>query len=582
MPLKMPKITQQPVGEFALGNIPIPRYDKLGKVTGAAIAAAGGLIKTIKAEKLVGDVDEATGAAATELAELRAILVNQNTVDADWVGDDALGELQISTTKNGERDITTAVKIFTHEIADQVWKKRSQEIIDHYAGTISDREARSKFVGEMNERYGAPGTAAIAAANIVRSRAYSQARAERAIEGVLSSDAPSETRESNAREVIARQHLLGADPLWVERQLAAIGPAIDQMDVQNDILAASSMDQIDQVEERMWSGDNRMSPEQMRTMSAQMDARRLDFQKANVQRQTENADQMFGAYVEGQLTEKQVGLAVTGDRITHADGWQFLNGLQKGSTTKASDPFTLSRYQGAIQVIQYTGNQNQVLQRQKLLRLTISRAAMGLNPNGTPSGLPAAISGADAFKLNTELDKAVTAALENNEYDNALASLVMWTRVDVDLEGQIFAGIGGNQNTVNAALAFKQGLDAYMNQFGADAKPQEYFDANKDAFNPNNFAEGINKEFRDQIPQSDNFMTKAKGLGGFIFTEDDQGRFLRWFTTTGASTLEPAEYGRIWVLFKQYYRGQGIAPADGKLMLEGSDPLYHQFEALTQ
>ena len=232
-------------------------------------------------------------------------------------------------------------------------------------------------------------------------------------------------------------------------------------------------------------------------------------------------------------------------------------------------------------MIQYTGNQSLVLTRQKLLRQTISRAAMGLNPNGTPSGLPATLTGADAFKLNGMLDTAVASALENNEYDNALASVVSWSHVRVDLVGQIYAGIGGNQHTVDAALAFKEGLDAYMNEFGADAKPQEYFDANKDAFNPNNFAEGINNEFRVQVPQAAAYMDQDSKLKGPIFTEIAQNNFQRWLSGQGG-TMDPNEYNRIRTLFHQYYRGRGIAPEGGKLQLEPMDPLYHQFEALIQ
>jgi hypothetical protein len=574
---KIPNLVQQPVGEFALGNIPTPDY------MGPAKAFAN-LLDTVQDIETVGGIDEATGEAAKELSELRAILVNSNTLEADFVGDeyDVEQHTSISDGKGGRIELPKPM-IFTHEVANDLWAKRSQEIVDHYAGTITNTEARNKFLKEVNQRYVAPGGAEVMGSNIIRARAYGQARAERAIEDIIASIAPREERESEAKSVIARQALLGADPVWIERRLASLGPDIDQMDVQNDIIGATTIDEIDQIEETMWAGGTRMAPETMRTMSAQMDKRRADFEKANVQRQTENADQMFGMYVDGLLTEQQVGIAVSSDEITHADGWQFLNAFKSGgSTAKASDPLVLSKYRGAIQVIQYTGNQHRVLQRQQLLRLTITRAAMGLNPNGTPSGLPARITGADAFTLNAQLDKAVEDALENNEYDKALQSLTAWTRVNVDLVGQVYAGIGGNQNTVDAAIAFKEGLDAYMDQFGADAKPQEYFDANKDAFNPNNFEEGINKEFRDQIPQSDQFMTKSTGFTGFTFTEEGQNRFVRWMGSTGAATLDPAEFERISVLFDQYYRGRGIAPAGGRLQLEPNDPLYTQFEALTQ
>ena len=581
--MKLPSLKQQPVGEYQSGHIQQPNYAAKYDAIGDLISASGSAYAAYRTAKTVNGIDEASGTAANELSELRAKLENTKVMPANEVPDDVITELQTSVIeKAGGRKEISKPFVYTHEVADEIWQKQSQAIIDHHASTIKHPEARAKFIGEMTERYQAPGTGAIIKANILRAKAYGQAQAERAIENIISSNAPREVREVEAKEAIARQALLGADPVWVERMLSSLGPTIDQMDVHNDIIAATTLDQIDQIEEVMYTGGTRMSPEQMRTMSGIMDKRRADFEKDRRNRQTETADQMYAALYRQELTLQQVEAAVSTDGITNEDSQVMYNALTKGSVAKASDPFVLSQYQGAIQVIQYTGNQHLVLQRQKLLRLVISRAAVGLNPNGTPSGLPSRITGADAFKLNAELDRAVESALENNEYDNALRSLVSWTGVRVDLEGQIYAGIGGDQNTVNAALEFKQGLDTYMNQYGADAKPQEYFDANKDAFSPNNFAAGINKEFRDQVPEAANFMTEVVGgIGEFTFTEEDQNLFERWLGAN-ATTMDPEAFRKVQVLFDQYYRGRGIAPEGGRLQLEPADPLYFQFEALIQ
>ncbi len=583
--MKLPEITQQPVGEFALGNIRQPNYQRAGEAAQGLLDAGINLLEAMEDEDDVAKIDEATGTAAGEITKLRAKLVNQNMLSPDEIpeGVDYDDEMMVPN-ESGEREGVTSGRVFTHSISEQMWDNGIEEILAHHASTIANPEARAKWMTEMIERYVAPGTLAVVKANATRSKAYGQAQAERAIEGIISSTADREVRESQAKEIIARQFILGQNPVWVENQLQALGGAIDQMDVQNAIIAATTIDQIDQVEEEMWAGGTRMDPGQMRTMGTQMDQRRRDFEKENQERQTSIADQMFGMYVDGQLSEAQVGLAVSSDEITHEDGWQFLNGLQKGSTAKASDPFVLSKYQGAIQVIQYTGDNQTVLQRQRLLRQTITRAAMGLNPNGTPSGLPSRITGADAFELNKQLDVAVASALENNEYDNALSSVMSWTRTKVDIEGQITTLIGGDQFQVDAALAFKRGLDNYMNQLGADARPQEYFDANKDAFAPNNFAQGVNGQFRKSVPQAGNFMVEDQEstAGGFVFTNVNQQSFVIWLGSTGAASMDPEEFNRVTVLFNQYYRGQGALPAGERLALPASDPLYHQFEALIQ
>lgn len=212
-----------------------------------------------------------------------------------------------------------------------------------------------------------------------------------------------------------------------------------------------------------------------------------------------------------------------------------------------------------------------------MLRAAISRGTMGLNPDGSPNPLGATISGEDAFILSKDIDSAEARALENNEYDNALKDLMAWTRVRTDLEGNLIQMLGGNQDTVDAALAFKQSLDNYMDQFGIDAKPTEFVNANKDAFSPTNFTYGVNARFLDQVPQAEAFMTTTDTEGRSDFTVASQQAFLLWLSDNEAAM--GADFTPAQQLFYQYYRGQGVAPQGGALMLEGDDPMYRQFEA---
>ncbi len=572
--MKLPAITQQPVGEFALGNIATPQVGKRTR-------AIGSLVDAVSDFTSVGDLDESTGKAAQELSELRAQLVGQNTLDAKFVGDDGLGELHmaVSDGKGGRKEISKPV-IFTHEVANDLWATRSAEIVDHYAGQIKDKEARDKFKEEIMTRYVVPGGAAVMGANFIRAKAFGQARAEQAVEGVLASNAPTEEREINAKEIIARQLLLGADPVWAENQLASIGPAIDQIDVQNKILAAGSEDEIDQIEDEMWSSGSRMSPEQMRTQSSIMDQRRRDYQAENKARQVGNEDQMFSNLHDPRtppVTIQNVADAVRTDQITRAAGQTFMNSLKEGGTTKVSNPWTLSRYRGEIQRLQYTGNRMRMADKAALLKLMITRGSLGLNPNGTPTGLPATISGEDAFKLNKDLSAAMTAALETDAYDNAWAMAKSLSGVTNDIYGQLL----GNQDQREAAIAFKVALDNYMQQYGIDAKPVDFVQKNKKAFDPTHFRRGVNAGFLAQVPQVTPYMTQT-GTGVDItqeFTAENQDNFLLWLSGAEGS-IGAEKFDEIWTLFRQYYQGQGIAPNNGELMLEDDDPLYRQFEAM--
>jgi len=571
MAIKIPEVVQQPVGEFALGNIPTPDVAQKSKALGRLIDAMGD-------SELIGDVDEATGEAARELTELRSILVNSNSLDAEFVGDDALAELQITVSdgKGGRQEISKP-RVFTHEVAQEIWDKRSQEIVDNYSGRISNPTARAKFTEEIMTRYVVPGGSAVTGAAAVKSRAYGQARAERGIEGVLSSDAPTEVKESQAKEIISRQLILGADPVWAENQLAAIGPMVDQIEVQNQIMGAQDADQIDQIEENMWSGEFRGTPAQMRTLSGVMDQRRRDFIGQKKLDQDANADQLFGEFVGGELTAQRVSEQVTSDQITKEAGWTFINALTKGSTTRASQPWTLSKYRGEIQRLQYTGNRMRVSDKAKLLKLIVTRGSMGLTPQGLPSGQPPEITGEDAFKLTKDIDAAVKAATENQAYIDAYTAVKTHTGVTNDIYGQLL----GTQDQREAAIAFKTALDNYMDQFGIDANPVEFFEANKSAYEPQKFTRGINAAFLNAVPSVADYMTQT-GTGVDIsmeFTKANQENFLLWLAGPGAATMSPDRYAQVAALYKQYYQGQGIAPNNGELMLEDDDPLYRQFEA---
>lgn len=580
--MKLPDIVQQPVGEYALGNIPAPNAQAVGTAMMNLIGEASEAMASVQASETVAQIDEATGNTANELSELRSTLVNSNTVDADWVGDDALGQIQVSTTRNGERETDTAVKMFTHEIAEELWAKRSKEIVEYHAGTIKNSKASKAFIGEMTQRYVAPGTQAVGAANIIRRRSYGQAQAERAVDLVLSSDAPSEEREASAMEIIDRQVLMGADPTWGQNQHETLGPTIDQLDVHNEVMAAQTADHVDQIEETMYSSGNRMSPAQMRTMSAVMDQRRREFKSEDQERQDRNADSMFLDFHDPDVpvTEMDVAQAVDNQQISREAGWTFVNGLNRGSTTKASDQFTLSQYRGEIFRLQYTGGEGnlRVSDKAKLLKLMISRGSMGLTPQGTPTGQPATISGVDANILNKEIDAAVKLAVENEEYKNAFQNVLMWTRSKLDLEGQIVTAFGGDQNQVEAAVAFKNALDNYMDTYGADAKPTDFFESNKDAYDPRNFTSGINGSYLKAFPSVKPFMTQVSARE-LNFDAAQQENFLLWMADN-AESIGPEKYAAMSAMFHQYYRGKGIAPDNGALMLEPDDPLYRQFQQM--
>lgn len=581
--MKIPAITQQPVGEFALGNIRQPNYAAKGKAAQELVATIG-----TTAVDILYDEDtqysESLAGFAKDISEVRAKLEESNTVPTEEVPDEVTIPSNTSYSIldiKGDRVEVDRPRTFTHVVADEWWKIKSEEILQYWANKIRNKEDRAKFLEAAGTRYIAPGTLAIGKATIIRRRAYGQSVAENSVRDIAASVGPKDEREAEALAIIDRQAELGADPVWVERQKAALGPMMDQLEIQNQIAGASTVDQIDQIEENMWLSETRMTPEQVRTMGSQMDIRRREFLTEKRLRQEENTDQAFKEYVvDHTLTANDVGLMVGNDEMTYQQGWTFLNSMTKGNTTNISDPVVLSHYRREITLLKFTGNRARVSEKAVLLELIISRASMGENPTGVATGLPAPITGTDAHKLIRELRTEKDKILESDEYENALRMVYKFSNIAVDLEGQITIALGGNQHQVDAALAFKEGLDNYMDQFGFDAKPVEYFHANKDAFHPNSFANGVNARFFEEVGQVEPFMDIDLGLNEYNFNRSQQDNFILWMDTPTALAMDPAEYDRIRTLFGQFYEGHGLAPEGGRLMLEPDDPLYRQFESV--
>ncbi|KKN27344.1 hypothetical protein LCGC14_0865690, partial [marine sediment metagenome] len=322
---------------------------------------------------------------------------------------------------------------------------------------------------------------------------------------------------------------------------------------------------------------NRMAPSTRAALSVEADKRRNDLKKVETERQVEVEEDLTVAFIDPSqsLTLNQVANALARDDISREVAMVLNNALTSGSSSaKASNPFTLSRWRGEIAKLPWTGANNRVKEKARFMRRAIQMASMGLNPDGTPTGQPSTISGEDVFRLMKDIDLKVKTALETPEYQDAWEMIRTHTGVTTDILGQLY----GNQGQRDAAILFKQALDNYMDLYGVDAKPVDFFNTNKASFEPDKFTQGVDKKFYDEFPQVRSFMNDTKGEIT-DFDEQRQTAFIRWLrnaATGGTLDLELAN--EMAAKFKAYYRGQGIAPGDGELALEPENPLYHQFE----
>ncbi len=577
MPLRLPSITQQPVGEFALGNIQQPNYAAQGKAAQQLIGQAA------TAVALYQDVDSeiaaATGPATKELQGLRAMLTATNTIPTVEIPDYIVHEVGFTVldAQGNEKQVGKPFA-YTHEIAEEWWNAGSEQIIQHYADGIKNKAARAKFVGEMRQRYVAPGSLAIGVSNIVKGRAYNQALALRTIDDILTSDGTPQERATQVREILARQILLGQDPIWVAEKEAEIENRIEQFDLTRAIQEATSADAVQQLEEQMITGGTTLTPAQQRTIFNMADERKRDFRQQEIERWQGGKEELTSLLLNGQLNFDIVDDKLRAGGISAEAALQFRTALLSGSSTKDTNKMVLSQFRSKIAALRFVGGSGLTIsQKADILRIQVIAGTTGVDAVGGPTERPAWITGTDAATLIREIDAAKTAAIENDEFSFAWDDIKYISQI-TDIAGNLM----GNQSNINAALAFRNALVRYMNEYGIDAKPGDFVRLNKERYDVKLYDEPVAEEFAQLFPE-------ARGAHGVLGTgsradpwsfDGTQQRFFEaWLIRElNEGRLDPARANNMAAQFNVFFRGQGLAPNGQQLLLESDSLLYNQFE----
>ena len=577
MPLKLPSITQQPVGEYALGNIRQPNYAVQGQAAGQLIGQAGRSLALF--QDTDSEIAEATGPTAKALQELRAKLIATNTIPSVEIPDYVVHEVGFTVidAQGNERQVGKPFA-YTHEIAEEWWDAGSEQIIQHYAKRIKNKAARARFVGEMRQRYGAPGALAIGISNINKGRAYNQALALRALDDVISSDGSPQERLSQAREILVRQMMIGQDPIWIAEKEAEIENRIEQFDLTRGIQEAGSVDAVQRIEEEMITGGSTLTPAQQRTIFNMADERKRDFRQEELERWEDGKIELTSL-----LLNKRLNFDIVDDKLRAGDispeaALQFRTALLSGSSTTDTNKMVLSHFRAKIAGLRFVGGSGLTIsQKADILRIQVMAGATGVDAAGGPTAEPPWVTGTDAGTLIREIDAAQQAAIENIDFNFAWDDIKNISRI-TDIAGNLM----GNQANINAALAFRNALVRYMNEYGIDAKPGDFVRLNQERYDVKLYDEPVAEEFAQLFPE-------ARGLHGVLGagTRDDpwsfdavqQTKFEAWLVREySEGRLDPSRANNMAAQFNVFYRGQGLAPGGQQLLLEPDSPLYNQLE----
>lgn len=555
--MKLPGINISSTGRYHAKNLPKLDYTRVGDAFAGLGSAIAGLLDADT------DVSSASGEAAKELARLRAKLEDNHTLPVEEIPDGIeYNNIKVVQDDAGEEIEVEMPTVFTHEIANQMWEMQSQSIIDRYASGIRSSEARDKFVNEMQERYVVPGTLAISGKSAERKKAHNWAVAQVSIDDILSSGGPSRQREEQAYEILARQSMLGVNPQLIEQKRREIGPRVDYIDATNALKSASSIDDIDQIEAEIWQDGNRMGPDARNSLSVEADKRRMDFEKQKNEARVQNEEDLTEALIRGQLNKGIVADYLAKDMISQEVARVLNNSLDAtagSGTAKATDPFVLSHWRKQMLGLPYVaGTGITVKQKADLMKRTIRMSSMGLDVTGNPLPTGPTITGEDAFKLMKDIDDTVKRYVETSDYNDVWEQIRIYTKASDPLTG----ALSGNQAQVDSAIAFKRALDSYMNQYGIDADPNEFFRNNREYFDPAKMEDGINQAFYQDFPQSRRFMTVEAGEVT-SFNRQQQNQFIQWLRkAVDNDEIDKTEAENLAAYFMMYYRGQGFVPVE--------------------
>ena len=577
MPLRLPTITQQPVGEYALGNIQQPNYAAQGQAASQLIGQAGRQLALFQDSD--SEIAEATGPTAKAMQELRATLIATNTIPTSEIPDYVVHEVGFTVidAQGNEKQVGKPFA-YTHEIAEEWWDTGSEQIIQHYAARIKNKAARAKFVGEMRQRYSAPGALAIGISNINKGRAYNQALALRSLDDVISSDGSPQERLTQAREILVRQMMIGQDPVWIAEKEAEIENRIEQFDLTASIQQAGSVDAVQRIEEEMITGGTTLTPAQQRTIFNIADERKRDFRQQELERWEEGKIELTSLLLNQRLNFDIVDEKLRAGGISAEAAQQFRTALLSGSGSTHTNQMVLSQFRAKIAGLRFVGGSGLTIsQKADILRIQVMAGATGVNAGGGPTEVPSWITGTDAATLMREIDAAKTAAIENDDFSFAWDDIKNISRI-TDIAGNLM----GNQANINAALAFRSALVRYMNEYGVDAKPGDFVRLNQERYDVKLYDEPVAEEFAQLFPE-------ARGPHGVLgagtrdnpwsFDATQQRSFEAWLMREySEGRLDPSRANNMAAQFNVFYRGQGVAPGGQQLLLEPDSPLYNQLE----
>ena len=443
---------------------------------------------------------------------LRRLLMSGPVIDAEqtplpeWVN---VPRVEQVVNQSGETEQVPRRFFNTHEVAMQVYDGTLQRLGDTALAQTTNPLARAQLEGELPALQSAHRDA-VMAKQIGYMRDQNMALVDVAIEEQIQS-----LDEAGARAALTRAFATGlVDAKQYAPRMKAIGERIDQTMYNDLVLNARDVGELEQVESYVASGvlpdldpntgrvifrQSRLDPDKQMQLSRNVETMRDRMDERRSEKHDANMVQASVRLIEGNLRTRDVLELLESDDLSHQQALSLANTIRTRAretpTHLKSNPIALSEFRGRINSLRHLDENERLETRRRVLEEDIEAAQTGLYRNGSEyHGVR--LNANDAKTLLADLNTESGRTAQRQDYKQAKGLVKSYTQYSTML-----TSIEGNEGRIRAHGDFMRGLDDYMDRTGADARPIEWVERNKDNYNIEEYA-GLNREnFMTRYPQ---------------------------------------------------------------------------------
>lgn len=396
------------------------------------------------------------------------------------------------TDENGQVQVVENV-INASEVREQWFKQGMQNITNTIVKSSKFPTARYRISDEMRRVLGPAAYQNLLKYNREASRKERLAELDMSVqEGIVNGD------RFGVEATLSRFLEVGDISLadYKVRQLAA-SQNLDIEAYSKGIATVEGEGQLDALEDQLsqnmsqtMPGQSDMTAAQRNTLRASVNSQRAAFKAEKAALYEDTEQEGLALYTEGRLTPSWIRAQMRNDTMQRPAGQALIGLLEGGASAKAIDPFKVSSWQSEVQ--------SRIMFTELGIQTSDEAAAMKRELQDSD------LSGAERVQVYDYIVKLENQIRDNPEYKQALFSIRLSTGMPESEDFrrvEMLKSMGEYGNILKITEEFSNALFQYIDEFGAEAKPFEFVQKNKDKYNLEDISKKKQTRFEEAYPE---------------------------------------------------------------------------------